>query len=193
VVLLGVWATVGVNLLGAGYDYRATVAVWFRGIFLLRPDPSLMVGAPLLFSCTCSPRSGCSRSGRSPGWCTSGRCRSECCGSLPRSAAIAPPPPPESSPDELVARAMLPGSARSNARSCRGWRGRAVRRWWWRTVEYGCLSRPRRTGGLICFAWRLPRIWPATRVCPVPTPSPVFRWLRSVGGTGFSVARSNGM
>jgi nitrate reductase gamma subunit len=49
VVLLGVWATVAVNLLGAGHDYRATVAVWFRGIFLLRPDPSLMAGAPLLF------------------------------------------------------------------------------------------------------------------------------------------------
>jgi nitrate reductase gamma subunit len=49
VVLLGVWATVAVNLLGAGHDYRATVAVWFRGIFLMRPDPSLMAGAPLLF------------------------------------------------------------------------------------------------------------------------------------------------
>ena len=49
VVLLGVWATVGVNMLGAGHDYRATVVVWFRGIFLLRPDPSLMAGAPLLF------------------------------------------------------------------------------------------------------------------------------------------------
>jgi nitrate reductase gamma subunit len=49
VVLLGVWATVAVNMLGAGHDYRATVAVWFRGLFLLRPDPSLMAGAPLLF------------------------------------------------------------------------------------------------------------------------------------------------
>ena len=49
VVLLGIWATVGVNLLGAGHDYRDTVAVWFRGIFLLRPYPSLMAGAPLLF------------------------------------------------------------------------------------------------------------------------------------------------
>jgi nitrate reductase gamma subunit len=48
-VVLGVWATVEVNLLGAGHDYRATVAVWFRGIVLLRPDPSLMAGAPLLF------------------------------------------------------------------------------------------------------------------------------------------------
>jgi nitrate reductase gamma subunit len=49
VVLLGVWATVAVNLLGAGHDYRDTVAVWFRGLFLLRPDPALMAGAPLLF------------------------------------------------------------------------------------------------------------------------------------------------
>jgi nitrate reductase gamma subunit len=49
VVLLGVCATVGVNVLGPGHDYRETVALWFRGIFLLRPDPSLMVSAPLLF------------------------------------------------------------------------------------------------------------------------------------------------
>jgi nitrate reductase gamma subunit len=49
VVLLGVWATVGVNVLGPGHDYRETVAVWFRGLFLLQPDPSLMAGAPLLF------------------------------------------------------------------------------------------------------------------------------------------------
>jgi hypothetical protein len=49
VVLLGVWATVGVNVLGPGHDYRETVAVWFRGIFLLRPDPSLMVSTPPLF------------------------------------------------------------------------------------------------------------------------------------------------
>jgi nitrate reductase gamma subunit len=49
VVLLGIWATVGVNVLGPGHDYRETVAVWFRGVLLLRPDPSLMVGAPPLF------------------------------------------------------------------------------------------------------------------------------------------------
>jgi nitrate reductase gamma subunit len=41
--------TVGVNVLGTGHDYRATVAVWFRGVFLLRPDPALMAGARLLF------------------------------------------------------------------------------------------------------------------------------------------------
>lgn len=49
VVLLGVWATVGVNVLGPGHDYRETVAVWLRGILLLRPDQSLMAGVPLLF------------------------------------------------------------------------------------------------------------------------------------------------
>jgi nitrate reductase gamma subunit len=37
-----------VNVLGPGHDYRETVAVRFRGVFLLRPDPSLMARAPLL-------------------------------------------------------------------------------------------------------------------------------------------------
>ena len=49
VVLLGLWATVGLNVLGPQHDYRATVAVWLRGVLLLRPDPSLMSSAPLLF------------------------------------------------------------------------------------------------------------------------------------------------
>jgi nitrate reductase gamma subunit len=48
-VLTGLWSTVGVNVFGAGHDYRGTVAVWFRGVFLLRPDASLMAEAPLLF------------------------------------------------------------------------------------------------------------------------------------------------
>ena len=49
VVLLGLAATVAVNVLGPGHDYRQTVAVWFRGVLLLRPDPWLMSGVPLLF------------------------------------------------------------------------------------------------------------------------------------------------
>src|SRR5262249_19732310 len=40
------YATVGVNLLGGGYDYRETVAPWFRGIVLLSPDASLISDAP---------------------------------------------------------------------------------------------------------------------------------------------------
>lgn len=49
VILTGMWATVAVNLLGGGYDYRETVAPWFRGLFLFDPDPSLMSGAPLVY------------------------------------------------------------------------------------------------------------------------------------------------
>jgi len=49
VILSGMWATVGVNLIGGGYDYRETVGPWFRGLFLLNPQPSLMTGAPLVY------------------------------------------------------------------------------------------------------------------------------------------------
>jgi nitrate reductase gamma subunit len=49
VIALGVTATVGANLIGDGYDYRETIAVWFRGLFRLNPDPDLMVDVPLVF------------------------------------------------------------------------------------------------------------------------------------------------
>jgi nitrate reductase gamma subunit len=49
VILSGMWATVGVNLLGGGYDYRETVGPWFRDIFMLDPRPGLMSGAPLVY------------------------------------------------------------------------------------------------------------------------------------------------
>jgi nitrate reductase gamma subunit len=49
VILSGMWATVGVNLLGGGYDYRETVGPWFRDIFMLNPHPALMSGAPLVY------------------------------------------------------------------------------------------------------------------------------------------------
>ncbi|MFG2037098.1 respiratory nitrate reductase subunit gamma [Dactylosporangium sp. NPDC048998] len=48
-VTLGMTATVATNLLGDGYDYRETVAVWFRGIFWFRPHTALMTGAPLVY------------------------------------------------------------------------------------------------------------------------------------------------
>jgi nitrate reductase gamma subunit len=46
---MGMGETIGVNLLGGGYDYRATVALWFRGLFTLDPHASLMGSAPLLY------------------------------------------------------------------------------------------------------------------------------------------------
>ncbi|TYB69092.1 respiratory nitrate reductase subunit gamma [Nonomuraea sp. PA05] len=49
VVVLGVSATIGENLLGGGYDYRASIAVWFRGVLTFRPDPALMRDVPLVF------------------------------------------------------------------------------------------------------------------------------------------------
>lgn len=46
---LGMGETVGVNLLGDGYDYRQTVAVWFRDIFWFQPDTNLMTHAPIVY------------------------------------------------------------------------------------------------------------------------------------------------
>lgn len=48
-MLLGISATGLHNLLGGGYDYRLTVSVWFRGLFVLHPHPEAIAGAPLLF------------------------------------------------------------------------------------------------------------------------------------------------
>ncbi|MEV7861374.1 respiratory nitrate reductase subunit gamma [Streptomyces hirsutus] len=48
-VLLGITATAAHNVFGAGYDYRSTVSVWFRGLFGLTPKPEAITDAPLLF------------------------------------------------------------------------------------------------------------------------------------------------
>lgn len=47
-VTLGMTATLS-QVVGGGYDYRETVAVWFRGIFWFQPETSLMTGAPLVY------------------------------------------------------------------------------------------------------------------------------------------------
>jgi nitrate reductase gamma subunit len=49
VIGLGITETMAVNLLGAGYDYRPTVGVWFRGLFWLHPQAQLMASAPLIY------------------------------------------------------------------------------------------------------------------------------------------------
>ena len=48
-VLLGLGTTVLGNVTGHPHDYRQTVAPWFRSIFTLRPDTSLILAAPLGF------------------------------------------------------------------------------------------------------------------------------------------------
>lgn len=48
-VITGMLATVGINLIAGGYHYRETVSPWFRGIFTLRPDGGAMSDAPLVY------------------------------------------------------------------------------------------------------------------------------------------------
>lgn len=48
-LVTGMYATVGENLIGGGYDYRETVSPWFRGLFTFDPDTSLISGAPLVY------------------------------------------------------------------------------------------------------------------------------------------------
>lgn len=49
VILLGVWDTVATNTMGGGYDYRSTVAVWFRSLAIFQPKPSVMQSVPMLY------------------------------------------------------------------------------------------------------------------------------------------------
>jgi nitrate reductase gamma subunit len=48
-IVSGMLNTVGANLVGGGYDYRATVSPWFRSLFSIVPQPQLMAGAPISF------------------------------------------------------------------------------------------------------------------------------------------------
>ncbi len=54
VIGLGVWNTIAVQMFGiggypGGYNYRESVAVWFRSIAYFSPKPELMAHAPLSF------------------------------------------------------------------------------------------------------------------------------------------------
>ncbi len=54
VIGLGVWNTVAVQMFGiggypGGYNYRQSVAVWFRSVAYFSPQPELMAHAPLSF------------------------------------------------------------------------------------------------------------------------------------------------
>ncbi|MDQ3825054.1 MAG: respiratory nitrate reductase subunit gamma [Actinomycetota bacterium] len=48
-IVTGMLNTVGSNLIGGGYNYRATVSPWFRSLFSIAPQPELMAGAPTSF------------------------------------------------------------------------------------------------------------------------------------------------
>ncbi|HEX6501481.1 MAG TPA: respiratory nitrate reductase subunit gamma [Micromonosporaceae bacterium] len=49
VIVLGIIPTVAENLLGPGYDYRNTVAPWFRGLFYGHPNVTAISQAPAIY------------------------------------------------------------------------------------------------------------------------------------------------
>jgi nitrate reductase gamma subunit len=48
IIITGILPTV-FNLVGSGYDYRTTVGVWFRGLFVGQPDVAAIASAPLIY------------------------------------------------------------------------------------------------------------------------------------------------
>lgn len=48
-LLFGTAATVMYQLFGEGYNYRGTISPWFRDLFILQPDPSIMANVPFAF------------------------------------------------------------------------------------------------------------------------------------------------
>ena len=49
IIVTGVVPTLFVNLFGHGYDYRTTVAPWFRGLFSGSPDVAAIANAPVVY------------------------------------------------------------------------------------------------------------------------------------------------
>jgi len=49
IILTGIAPTIAVNLFGHGYDYRTTVAPWFRGLFTGSPDVQPIAHAPFIY------------------------------------------------------------------------------------------------------------------------------------------------
>lgn len=48
-IFIGMWQTVVINVFGEGYEYRGTVSVWFRQVFMFQPDAQLMTSAPSVY------------------------------------------------------------------------------------------------------------------------------------------------
>lgn len=49
IVLMGMYSTLVTNAVQPEFDYRSTISVWFRDLFTLRPDASVMADVPLSF------------------------------------------------------------------------------------------------------------------------------------------------
>lgn len=48
-ILAGTTATIGVQWVGRGYEYRETIAPWLRSLFIFQPRIELMDGVPWIF------------------------------------------------------------------------------------------------------------------------------------------------
>lgn len=49
IVFMGMYATLFTNAVQPEFDYRESISIWFRGLFMLRPDASLMHDVPWSF------------------------------------------------------------------------------------------------------------------------------------------------
>lgn len=49
IVIMGMYSTLVTNAVEPDFDYRTTISVWFRDLFILSPDASVMTDVPLSF------------------------------------------------------------------------------------------------------------------------------------------------
>lgn len=49
IVCMGMFATLVTNAVQPEFDYRETISIWFRGLFIFRVDPALMRDVPMSF------------------------------------------------------------------------------------------------------------------------------------------------
>ncbi|SCU00143.1 nitrate reductase subunit gamma [Staphylococcus xylosus] len=49
IVFMGCYATLVTNAMTPSFDYRETISVWFRQLFIFSPDANLMLQVPLAF------------------------------------------------------------------------------------------------------------------------------------------------
>lgn len=49
IVFIGVYSSLVTNNLNPGFDYRASISVWFRSLLIFQPEAAFMAGVPLAF------------------------------------------------------------------------------------------------------------------------------------------------
>lgn len=49
IVFMGMYATLVTNAVQPDFDYRTSISMWFRNLFILQPDASFMVNVPMSF------------------------------------------------------------------------------------------------------------------------------------------------